>query len=243
MGLFKRLKALFSHEQVRLDVQVQAALAQAVKDYLETVTPAKPKQDASSAATPASNAMPPSADPAAKPKPTNQIRYSIVIGDVNTHTPQQDDGVRYSIASYPGTNQIERQLDQIVGQAARREVLTALQQTKPQTFVELLRRHIYRLKLTGPQVYHAALMDKRLYSKIISNSAYQPSRETALALALAIRLPLFEAKELLSRAGYTLSETCRRDQILVYFFQHPQPSLIMINGVLETLNESPIGQR
>ena len=67
--------------------------------------------------------------------------------------------------------------------------------------------------------------------------------QTALALALAIRLPLSEAKELLSRAGYTLSETCRRDQILMYFFQHPQPSLIMINGVLETLNESPIGQR
>lgn len=52
-----------------------------------------------------------------------------------------------------------------------------------------------------------------------------------------------QAQTVLSRAGYTRSETCRRDQILMYFFQHPQPSLIMINGVLETLNESPIGQR
>lgn len=52
-----------------------------------------------------------------------------------------------------------------------------------------------------------------------------------------------QAQTVLSRAGYTLSETCRRDQILMYFFQHPQPNLIMINGVLETLNESPIGQR
>lgn len=155
--------------------------------------------------------------------------------------------VRYSIsAAIPLTREasieIERRLDLLIGSEKSQKMLKSVHQAKLQTFVDYLRHQIYRQGLTGPQVYHAAQIDKRLYSKIISNTHYKPSRETAIALAFAVRLSLDDAKTLLSRAGYTLSETSRRDLILTYFFQNRSRNLIEINGVLDALGETPVGR-
>lgn len=121
-----------------------------------------------------------------------------------------------------------------------RRILKAIQE---QTFVELLRYHINRKGLIGPEVYRAALIDKRLYSKIISDTNYKPTRETAIALAFALNLNLEEAKEFLSRTWYSLSETDRRDVILAYFFQQTEKvKLSEINAVLKALGELPIGR-
>lgn len=174
----------------------------------------------------------------------NEVRYSIV-------SVARDDGVRYSIGlaeeSDHRTQNVDyvrlgNQLDEIMGQNRGFDVLKTVRSAPLQTFVDCLRYHIYRQGLIGPQVYRAAQIDKRLYSKIISNTHYNPSRETAIALAFATRLNLDDAKTLLSRAGYTLSETNRRDLILTYFFQNNSRNLIEINGVLDALGEAPIGR-
>lgn len=120
------------------------------------------------------------------------------------------------------------------------ELVTAVPK---ETFVQALRFHIYRKGLIAPEVYRAAQMDKRLFSKIISNTNYKPIRDTVIALAFALHLNADEADVFLSRAGYALSKTNRRDVILSYFFQQAEkPNLAEINSVLESFEELPIGR-
>jgi hypothetical protein len=74
---------------------------------------------------------------------------------------------------------------------------------------ELLRESPY----THAQIYKAAQIDRRLFSKIISDVKYQPSRDVAIALCFALNLSLEQAKDLLKRAGYALSQSLQRDLV------------------------------
>lgn len=91
-------------------------------------------------------------------------------------------------------------------------------------------------------IYKAANLDRRHFSKIISNKNYSPSRDTALALTIALRLSLPEAKEFLSLAGFALSHKNRRDIIIEYFIREKQYNLILINETLFALKEKIIGK-
>lgn len=110
------------------------------------------------------------------------------------------------------------------------------------TFTELLISHISEKKRKDPDVYRAAGLDKRLFSKIISDRNYHPGKDTAVALALALKLSLPRAKELLSSAGYVFSHSNRRDLILEFFFRKKMYSLMEINEVLYLLDEKPLGR-
>ena len=110
------------------------------------------------------------------------------------------------------------------------------------TFVDGVRNIIFVRGYKDSQVYKAACIDRRLFSKIMSNREYQPSKDTAIALAFALKLSTEQAKDLLSRAGYTLSHSSRRDIILEYFFEEKIYNLDDINEVLFNLNEKIIGR-
>lgn len=110
------------------------------------------------------------------------------------------------------------------------------------TFVDKLVYHINAKGMRDSQVYKAAQMDKRLFSKIMSNAEYKPSKDTAIALAFALKLTLKETEDLLSRAGYTFSHSNKRDVIIEYFFREGIHNLIDINEVLFRLNQKIIGR-
>ena len=111
-----------------------------------------------------------------------------------------------------------------------------------QTFVEKLLQHIRNKRLVEADVYKAALMDRRLFSKIISDVNYRPSKDTVLALVFALRLSYSEAKDLLERAGYTLSHSLRRDIMIEYFIKERVYNLDNINAFLYNMNEKIIGR-
>lgn len=96
--------------------------------------------------------------------------------------------------------------------------------------------------LSEPVVYRAAQIDRKLFSKIISNQEYKPSKDTCVALAYALRLSLQEANDLLSRAGYTFSHSNKRDIILEYFFSVGEYNIYEINDVLFQLFQNPLGR-
>lgn len=87
------------------------------------------------------------------------------------------------------------------------------------TFVDYLCEYIKQKNMKDPQVYKAANLDRRLFSKIMSDNKYQPAKDTAIALAFALHLNIEEVNTLLSSAGHTLSHSIERDIIIEYFFR------------------------
>ena len=110
------------------------------------------------------------------------------------------------------------------------------------TFVDMLTRYINKNGWRDSRVYQAAQMDRRLFSKIMSDRNYKPSKDTAIALAIALELTLTQANDLLSRAGYTLSHSNKRDVIIEYFIREGIHNLSDINEVLYNLDQKIIGR-
>lgn len=95
--------------------------------------------------------------------------------------------------------------------------------------------------MTYVQVYKAANLDKRLFSKILSNPKYKPKKETALALAIALRLNIDETADLLSRAGFALSPSNMTDVIVRYYIENGNYDMYDINYELFSHGEEPLG--
>ena len=110
------------------------------------------------------------------------------------------------------------------------------------TFVDMVTRYINRNGWRDSRVYKAAQMDRRLFSKIMSDRNYKPSKDTAIALTIALELTLRQANDLLSRAGYTLSHSNKRDVIIEYFIREGIYDLSDINEVLYNLDQKIIGR-
>ena len=122
------------------------------------------------------------------------------------------------------------------------EMLQILEKNVNQTFVERLLYYIDEKVVKDSEVYKAAQMDRRLFSKIVSNREYKPSKDTAIALALSLELSLDEANDMLSRAGYTFSHSSKRDIIIEYLFREKVYNLMDVNDVLHRLNQKLIGR-
>lgn len=121
-------------------------------------------------------------------------------------------------------------------------LLRDLDKTTNKTFVDALIAHINKKGLRDSEVYKAAQIDRRLFSKIMSDRQYKPSKDTAIAISLALRLTLSEAIDMLSRAGYTFSHSNKKDIIIEYFFRERIYKLNDINEVLYNLGQKIIGR-
>ncbi len=117
-----------------------------------------------------------------------------------------------------------------------------LNQMKEPTFTEELIRLIRKSGKKDSAIYKAADIDKRLFSKIMSDFNYKPSKDTAIALALALRLSFEDMQNLISRAGYTITHSSKRDLIIEFFFQKKQYRLIELNDALYRFGEKPLGR-
>lgn len=82
------------------------------------------------------------------------------------------------------------------------------------------------------EVYKRAHVDRKLFSKIRSDPAYQPKKTTVVAFALALRLSPTQAQTLMESAGYSLSRSAAFDLIVRFFLEKKVYDLLKVNDAL-----------
>ena len=109
------------------------------------------------------------------------------------------------------------------------------------SFQKTLFNFIDKKGLSDPGVYNRANVSRKTFSKIRSNEDYHPSRNTIIALSIALELDLEDTNILLSKCGYTLTKSSKFDLIIMYFIENKNYDLFEINEALLNFKQPLIG--
>lgn len=110
-----------------------------------------------------------------------------------------------------------------------------------ESFSNTVLRLIDERNLKDSDVYNSINMDRRLFSKM-RNDNYSPSKQTAIAICIALKLNLDETNDLLEKAGYTLSHSNKADVIIEYFIKNKIYDLYTIDEALLHYDQKPLGK-
>ena len=126
--------------------------------------------------------------------------------------------------------------------SARSETLDEYLRNMDKPFAYKLFDLIDERGMTDVECYKKANIDKKTFSKIKCNpKIYKPSKQTAVAFAIALRLDLDQTQDLLASAGLTLSRSFTFDKIIRYFIQKGNYNIHEINEALFEFDQVLLG--
>ena len=108
-------------------------------------------------------------------------------------------------------------------------------------FTETLLKLIDKTGKKDSEIYKKANLSKQHFSKIRNNPRYKPTKQTAIALALALELDLRQTRDLIGRAGYALTNSSKFDLIIRYFIEQGNYNVVEINLALYEFDQSLLG--
>ena len=95
--------------------------------------------------------------------------------------------------------------------------------------------------LTDAQVYRRANLSRQLFAKIRRDNGYRPTKQTAVALAVALELTMPQTQKLLAHAGLTLSASSKFDVIVSYFIERGHYDVLELNAMLFAFDQPLLG--
>ncbi|WP_099156944.1 hypothetical protein [Virgibacillus ndiopensis] len=108
------------------------------------------------------------------------------------------------------------------------------------SFAEILFTFIDQKDYSDSEVYKKAGVDRRHFSKIRSNPKYRISKNTALSLAIALQLNKKETEQLLSAAGFSLSDHETVDLVIQFCLEKKIYDIDDVNQALEYFSLKPL---
>ena len=112
---------------------------------------------------------------------------------------------------------------------------------KTNAFRERLFQIIDARGLKDPEVYKRAYLSKQVFSKIRSKEDYKPSKNTVLALGIALKLSLPEMEDLLRQAGFALAPGDLTDCIVRFYLDREEYDIAVVNFALYEHHCPPLG--
>ena len=206
------------HGKARTGKGLSAPLLRALRDYIALYLPAEERDEAVCC----------DASIDALPAPTERRAYSL---RKNTAAPQ---------GAYRPTASLPMAAAQAAASAIPAELRRAVD-SPDESFTEMLLRKIDEKGLTDAQCYKRANIDRKHFSKIRSDAHYRPGKPTAIALAIALELPLEETEDLLRKAGYALSHSNKFDIIVEFFIKGGNYDIFEINEALYAFDQPLLG--
>lgn len=105
-------------------------------------------------------------------------------------------------------------------------------------FQNTLQQLIADRHLENSAVYTKAMIDRKFFSKIISNKDYVPKKMTVMALGLALELKLEDYEPFLASAGYAFMPSSKFDVIIKYCVMNGIYNLVEVDMILDSHGEN-----
>ena len=109
------------------------------------------------------------------------------------------------------------------------------------TFSEALLKLIDAKGISDVIAYKKSNIDRKLFSKIRSNKAYNPTKRTVMAFTIGLGLSVKEAEDLLARAGFAFSPCHKRDLIVLWFLENKSYDINQVNAALFDYDQELLG--
>ena len=110
-----------------------------------------------------------------------------------------------------------------------------------ETFSQMLIELIKKSGEKNSTIYNRANIDRRHFSKIVTHDDYQPSKQTVLAFAIALKLDFEQTKDLLGAAGLSLTKSSLSDVIVSFFIEYKIFDVDLVNQILYKYDQPLLG--